>query len=187
MPLLNFNHKPKNELEEGGRKTAGVTPEQLEKEPTRTCPSCRKEIPVSGIRGNFQCCPKCGHHFRMSARQRIRFIHLLIPAGVLIHLLQSPDLHTVFCHEFPVKRRVLRFFDIHIKCGSCKLHRFLSPSLPGPDFFTLFFPPALLFSCRLIRQLIIFLPPFIQSSLFFRHILCKAGLIKFFIQIFCTL
>ena len=74
MPLLNFNHKPKNELEEGGRKTAGVTPEQLEKEPTRTCPSCRKEIPVSGIRGNFQCCPKCGHHFRMSSRQRIRFI-----------------------------------------------------------------------------------------------------------------
>ncbi len=74
MPLLNFNHKPKNELEEGGRKTAEVTPDQLQQEPVRTCPSCRKEIPVSRIRGNHQCCPKCGHHFRMSARQRIRFI-----------------------------------------------------------------------------------------------------------------
>ena len=74
MPLLNFNHKPKNELEEGGRKSAGVTPEQLQKEPVRACPSCRKEVEISKIRGNFHCCPRCGYHFRMSARQRIRFI-----------------------------------------------------------------------------------------------------------------
>ncbi len=69
MPFIQFLHKPKNELEQGGRQGAPVVPD--ENEPTMLCPDCRKQIPLSQVWGNDQTCP-CGHHFRMGARQRIR-------------------------------------------------------------------------------------------------------------------
>ena len=69
MPFIQFLHKPKNELEQGGRQAAPVAPD--ENEPTMLCPDCHKQIPLSQILGNDQTCP-CGHHFRMSVRQRIR-------------------------------------------------------------------------------------------------------------------
>ncbi len=70
MPLFNFL-KPKNQLEEGGRSAAPV--QQDEGEPVRTCPNCRKEIPISRLQNNRLVC-SCGHHFRMRARQRILMI-----------------------------------------------------------------------------------------------------------------
>lgn len=69
MALINFL-KPKNMLEEGGR-TAAV--QQDEGEPEKTCPNCRKSIPVSRLMANDQVCP-CGHHFRMKARQRLQML-----------------------------------------------------------------------------------------------------------------
>ena len=70
MTLINFL-KPKNKLEEGGRRAAPV--QQDAGEPEKKCPNCRKDIPVSRLLANDLVCP-CGHHFRMRARQRIRII-----------------------------------------------------------------------------------------------------------------
>ncbi len=70
MTLINFL-KPKNKLEEGGRRAAPV--QQDAGEPEKKCPNCRKDIPLSRLLANDLVCP-CGHHFRMRARQRIRMI-----------------------------------------------------------------------------------------------------------------
>ena len=70
MTMINFL-KPKNKLEEGGRRAAPV--QQDAGEPEKKCPNCRKDIPVSRLLANDLVCP-CGHHFRMRARQRIRMI-----------------------------------------------------------------------------------------------------------------
>ncbi|MBQ7801092.1 MAG: acetyl-CoA carboxylase carboxyl transferase subunit beta [Oscillospiraceae bacterium] len=71
MAFLNFNLKPKNELEQGGRAAAPV--HQDESEPEVTCPNCHKSIPVSKLWANLNVCP-CGRHFRVNARQRIGMI-----------------------------------------------------------------------------------------------------------------
>lgn len=70
MTLINFL-KPKNKLEEGGRRAAPV--QQDAGEPEKKCPNCHKDIPLSRLLANDLVCP-CGHHFRMRARQRIKMI-----------------------------------------------------------------------------------------------------------------
>ena len=70
MSFLNFR-KPKNELESGGRTAAPVHSD--ESDPEVTCPNCHKSLPVSRLWANLNTCP-CGHHFRISARQRIRLL-----------------------------------------------------------------------------------------------------------------
>lgn len=70
MAIISFL-KPRNALEEGGRDTAPEREGGVELE--RVCPNCRKPIAISRLWSNGQVCP-CGYHFRMSARQRLRFI-----------------------------------------------------------------------------------------------------------------
>ena len=71
MSFLNFRYKPKNELEAGGRSAEPVHADPSE--PEQLCPNCRKSIPVSRLWNAQNVCP-CGHHFRLSARQRIRLV-----------------------------------------------------------------------------------------------------------------
>ena len=71
MAFLNFIHQPKNELEQGGRASAPV--QQDLGEPEKTCPNCRKQIPLSRLWAAKNTCT-CGYHFRMRARQRIGMI-----------------------------------------------------------------------------------------------------------------
>ncbi|MEA4972501.1 Acetyl-coenzyme A carboxylase carboxyl transferase subunit beta [bioreactor metagenome] len=73
MPVrfIRLFNKPKNELEKGGRQTAGISPD--ENEPSKTCPNCHRSVPLSQLWGNYLCCTNCGHHFKMNARQRINF------------------------------------------------------------------------------------------------------------------
>ena len=71
LPFLNFIHKPKNELEKGGR-TAALVQEDAS-EPEKTCPNCHKSIPLSRLWSNWNTCA-CGYHFRMGGRQRLRFL-----------------------------------------------------------------------------------------------------------------
>lgn len=70
MSFIQFKHKPKNDLEFGGRKEAFQGDEN---EPMQTCPNCRKEVPLSYLQANAQVC-SCGHHFRISARRRLRLL-----------------------------------------------------------------------------------------------------------------
>ena len=71
MAFLKFSYKPKNELEKGGRTAALFQTDASE--PEKTCPNCRKAVPLSRLWANANTCP-CGYHFRMSARQRIDFL-----------------------------------------------------------------------------------------------------------------
>jgi acetyl-CoA carboxylase carboxyl transferase beta subunit len=71
MSFLKFLN-PKNELEPGGRQTAPIAPD--ENEPSKPCPNCRRQIPETRLWANFNCCPHCGWHFRLNARQRINFV-----------------------------------------------------------------------------------------------------------------
>ena len=72
MQLAGLFKNPKNELEKGGRnpvKNIEIPPEM-----TRTCPECHRNIPVSELWEARSVCSKCGHHYRMNARQRIDMI-----------------------------------------------------------------------------------------------------------------
>ncbi len=61
--------KANNELEPGGRQ---VMEEFVET--TQSCPSCGFELTATDLKDNCEVCSKCGHHFRMNARQRIELI-----------------------------------------------------------------------------------------------------------------
>ena len=77
--LLNFR-KPKNQLEEGGRKEAPVSGDAGE--PEKVGPNCRKRTPAGELRGNRMVC-SCGYHFHMPARQHI---HLVADEGSFTEL-----------------------------------------------------------------------------------------------------
>ena len=72
MTFESIFKKPKNELEHAGRKPT-VKGEPSSYELSEKCPSCGTETPLSQLWTNLQVC-QCGHNFRMSARQRIRFL-----------------------------------------------------------------------------------------------------------------
>ncbi|MGE4353151.1 MAG: acetyl-CoA carboxylase, carboxyltransferase subunit beta [Oscillospiraceae bacterium] len=72
MPFIKFLHKPKNELERGGRRSVPIATD--ENEPSKACPNCHKQVPLSQIWANDICCPSCGYPFRMNSRQRISAI-----------------------------------------------------------------------------------------------------------------
>lgn len=71
MALDAFFKKPRNELEKGGRPP--VVKAEAPFELSEKCPDCGTETPVSQLLENLQVC-KCGHCFRMNARQRINFL-----------------------------------------------------------------------------------------------------------------
>ncbi len=61
--------KANNELEHIGR-----TVYEDFVEATQTCPQCGFELTATELKDNHEVCTKCGHHFRMNARQRIELI-----------------------------------------------------------------------------------------------------------------
>ncbi|MBP3704529.1 MAG: acetyl-CoA carboxylase carboxyltransferase subunit beta [Clostridia bacterium] len=62
---------PQNELEKGGKQLKN--PREELHEATQTCPKCGAQTPVSELWDTQNVC-RCGHHFRMTARQRINFL-----------------------------------------------------------------------------------------------------------------
>ncbi|MEG1869938.1 MAG: acetyl-CoA carboxylase, carboxyltransferase subunit beta [Oscillospiraceae bacterium] len=65
--------KPKNELElilRQGAKQVPSIPDAM----YISCPSCKRSILSSEVTENMKVCPKCGHHFKISARQMISLI-----------------------------------------------------------------------------------------------------------------
>lgn len=70
MALLKFKRSPNNELEAGGRQRINVD----QSDPDIICPNCHKASASSEVWKNFNVCPKCGHHYRTKARQRIRML-----------------------------------------------------------------------------------------------------------------
>jgi acetyl-CoA carboxylase carboxyl transferase subunit beta len=72
LPFIQFLYKPKNELEKGGRQAAPPVV-SAENEMAEPCPNCHKQVPLSQMWENRHCCPFCGYHFRMNARQRLNY------------------------------------------------------------------------------------------------------------------
>jgi acetyl-CoA carboxylase carboxyl transferase subunit beta len=65
MSWLNKLLPPKIKRESGGHKHA--LPEGL----WSKCPACEEVLYATDLEANLQVCPKCGHHQRLSARQRL--------------------------------------------------------------------------------------------------------------------
>ena len=61
-PLLGLFRKPSNNLENGGT----VLPDEAKIK----CPECNQSTPESELIANLKVC-RCGHHMRLSARERI--------------------------------------------------------------------------------------------------------------------
>jgi acetyl-CoA carboxylase carboxyl transferase subunit beta len=69
------------------------------------CPSCSQVIFKADLEANLNVCPKCGHHFRIGARERIE--NLLEPGYQLVDLdLRSTD-PLEFTDLKPYKKRLL--------------------------------------------------------------------------------
>ena len=71
MQMNMLFRKSRNELEKGGRLTPNTVDTYTEI--TEKCPKCGKEVPITELWSNSYVC-RCGHYFRMSARQRIDFL-----------------------------------------------------------------------------------------------------------------
>ena len=72
MALNTQFRKARNELEKGGRRPPDKRLES-DIEMSENCPACDKAIPISELRENHQVC-RCGHSFRISARQRLGYL-----------------------------------------------------------------------------------------------------------------
>ena len=70
MAFLNFRRNPDNALESGGRKVSQTAAEKNE----ITCPNCHRSVEADKLAATLSCCPHCGHHFSVSARERINMI-----------------------------------------------------------------------------------------------------------------
>ena len=66
---------PKIKREQGAQQRRGNLPEGL----WSKCPACEAVLYATDLASNLQVCPKCGHHHRINARQRIDV--LLDPEG----------------------------------------------------------------------------------------------------------
>ncbi len=70
MSWLTKTLPPKIKREQGAQQRRGNLPEGL----WRKCPSCEAVLYATDLDGNMQVCPKCGHHNRIDARQRLDFL-----------------------------------------------------------------------------------------------------------------
>ncbi|MDR3238561.1 MAG: acetyl-CoA carboxylase, carboxyltransferase subunit beta [Clostridiales bacterium] len=66
--------KPKNPLEGLTRWVSGPVPQEMPEELTVDCPRCGKTLPTGDLLDQMNVCPNCGHHFKISARQRLNWI-----------------------------------------------------------------------------------------------------------------
>ncbi len=65
--------RPKNELENYNKHFKAVLPD-VPNELCVLCPVCKQTLFTGSLQENANVCPKCGHHFRINARQRIDMI-----------------------------------------------------------------------------------------------------------------
>lgn len=69
----NLFKKPKNALETNDKYTKDAAPD-IPNEMCVSCPSCKTILLTGDLNDNLNICTKCGHHFRINARQRINMI-----------------------------------------------------------------------------------------------------------------
>lgn len=120
MAFLNFLHKPRNELETGGRAVAPIVADT--DEPERTCENCRKSYPLSLLWERQLTCV-CGQHFRMQARQRINFLTDKNTFRELFAYIRSEDVLTF--PGYPEKLEIIRSASGEseaVICGTARIN-----------------------------------------------------------------
>lgn len=73
MLTKNLFKMPNNTLEWFDRHTKNSLPD-IPDEMCVSCPDCKAILLTGELNDRFRVCPKCGHHFRINARQRIGMI-----------------------------------------------------------------------------------------------------------------
>ena len=97
MPMLSKKlfQKPRNDLETYERAIKESHP-SVPDELCLSCPKCKNILFVSDLSEQYSTCPKCGHLFRMNARQRISMI-----ADDNSFVEHDRDMHAVNVLDFP--------------------------------------------------------------------------------------
>ena len=138
MLSKNIFMRPRNELEEGDQRP-GAQEEQRPSVPDDlcvACPSCKKVLFSSDLAENLHVCPKCGHHFRMSPRQRI---HLIADEGSFQELF--PAVTGVDPLSFPGYEKKLQAVRLGsheeegVVCGVCTIGGHLTCLFVMDPFF----------------------------------------------------
>lgn len=118
MNLMGLFKSPQNELEKGGRKpaeegTAGIQ---------STCPGCGSIQNENDLWENLKVCTKCGHHFRLSPRQRLGFV---TDADSLVEMdkdMQSRDILSFPGYEGKLRNAKLASREREgVLCGTAKI------------------------------------------------------------------
>ena len=100
--------KPQNELESYSKPLKTAQP-SIPDEMCVSCPKCKQTLFISDLNDNFNICPKCKHHFKINARQRI-------------HLITDENSFAEFYSELSSKN-LIDFPDYEKKAYKCKFRK----------------------------------------------------------------
>lgn len=123
MPMLSKKlfQKPRNDLETYERAIKESHP-SVPDELCLSCPKCKNILFVSDLSEQYSTCPKCGHLFRMNARQRISMI-----ADDNSFVEHDQDMHAVNVLDFPGYDNKLKHAALDsresdgVVCGECTI------------------------------------------------------------------
>lgn len=123
MPMLSKKlfQKPRNDLETYERAIKESHP-SVPDELCLSCPKCKNILFVSDLSEQYSTCPKCGHLFRMNARQRISMI-----ADDNSFVEHDRDMHAVNVLDFPGYDNKLKHAALDsresdgVVCGECTI------------------------------------------------------------------
>lgn len=111
--------KPKNELEKQPEEHTNVpfVPEEM----WIKCPKCNTMQLTTDMEENFRVCTKCGHHFRMNAKQRVK---LLADEGSFCE--HDADMESKNILDFPgydqkLEKARATGSKESVMCGECKI------------------------------------------------------------------
>lgn len=113
--------KPRNDLETYERAIKESHP-SVPDELCLSCPKCKNILFVSDLSEQYSTCPKCGHLFRMNARQRISMI-----ADDNSFVEHDQDMHAVNVLDFPGYDNKLKHAALDsresdgVVCGECTI------------------------------------------------------------------
>lgn len=118
MDLFSFV-KPKNELESipEAEQNVPFVPEEM----WVKCPKCNTMLLTTDMEENFHVCSKCGHHFRMNAKQRIA---MLCDNGTFCE--HDADMESKNILDFPgyeqkIEKARRSGSKESVMCGECKI------------------------------------------------------------------
>ncbi|MDO4280921.1 MAG: acetyl-CoA carboxylase, carboxyltransferase subunit beta [Peptococcaceae bacterium] len=116
MAFLNFRRRPDNALESGGRKKYAAAAEEV------SCPNCHRTYKRAELALAARCCPNCGHHFSMTARERVDLICDKASFAPLFETLVSADpLDFPYYQDKLAKARAASGENEAVICGTASI------------------------------------------------------------------